>query len=227
MNCKNCGNEIAEGMKFCRFCGTAVEPAVQPTTESITAGVYTTPIDNVGYASAQPAPTKKKRKWLIPVIVIVVALCIAAGIIVPRLINNAKHKSPEAVVEAFFEYLKDGKVKKALKCYHSDMDLEYNSTGADAMIEIYKNVSISIDDVYYCDADDKAEIREEYGKVFENIAEVECSLSYMGMSVSESFTVVKDNGKWYMYDFSVLDDWDDYDDWEDYEDWEDYDDWDF
>ena len=212
MNCKNCGNEIAEGMKFCRFCGTAVEPAVQPTTESITAGVYTTPIDNVGYASAQPAPTKKKRKWLIPVIVFVLALCIAAGIAVPNIVKNAKHKSPKAVVEAFCKALKSGDMDKATKCYHPELGVDYDSSEASMMVTLMQSATFSVGDVEYYDADDLEEIKEEYGKTFQAIAEVECTITIMGMSDEDSFVVVKDNGKWYLYDFSMLED--DYDDWD-------------
>ena len=48
MNCKNCGNELKEGAKFCAACGTAVEAApVEPIAEPVVEATPVAPAEPV------------------------------------------------------------------------------------------------------------------------------------------------------------------------------------
>ena len=52
-------------------------------------------------------------------------------------------------------------------------------------------------------SDEVEECNEEYGTHFEAGAEVTFEVSMMGFSNESSMTTVKDDGKWYIYDFEI------------------------
>lgn len=61
MFCKNCGNEIPEGAKFCVNCGTPVEVPSEPAPEAPSTPVYEEPaapvIEKPAPVAEEPAPT--------------------------------------------------------------------------------------------------------------------------------------------------------------------------
>ena len=103
MFCKNCGNQLSEGEKFCSNCGTAIEPVVTPAANNeapVAASAETAAVAaeansaNVASAVVAPAPTpaptpvvpnpqppkKKKGKGkLIAIISAIVVVVLAAA----------------------------------------------------------------------------------------------------------------------------------------------------
>lgn len=85
--CPNCGQAVAEGIKFCPNCGAA-QPSAPPRTVP---GQASGPILNGQPASAQAAPPEKKghRTGLIAAIAAVAVALVAAGaLLVPRLFRS-------------------------------------------------------------------------------------------------------------------------------------------
>ncbi len=227
MICNNCGNQIEDGVGFCRFCGASTATQSQPTMERAATGEYTAATPDIGGTSYQNMPKKKKNlKWLIPVIAVVVVIGVLAAIFIPKLISSKMHKSPEAVMESFIKYAKKGDVDKMIECYHPSLQeyLKADAEGAEMMAGIFQSVSMKVTDVEYYHIDDVEECNEEYGTHFEAGAEVTYEVSMMGFSDESSMTTVKDDGKWYIYDFEIAEEIveDRYDD-----DYDDYDDFDF
>lgn len=220
MICNNCGNQIEDGVGFCRFCGASTVTQSQPTMERAATGEYTAVTPDIGGASYQKMPKKKKNlKWLIPVIAVAVVIGVLAAIFIPKLISSKMHKSPEAVMESFIKYAKKGDVDKMIECYHPSLQeyLKADAEGAEMMAGIFQSVSMKVTDVEYYHIDDVEECNEEYGTHFEAGAEVTYEVSMMGFSDESSMTTVKDDGKWYIYDFEIAEEivedrYDDYDD---------------
>ena len=100
MFCKNCGNQIPDGVAFCNNCGAAVAEApaqapvaAAPVVEQAPAAQYVAP------QYAAPAPQKSNGK-MIGIIVAAVA-AIAAVVVVLVLVLGGGSGSPEAVAEKY------------------------------------------------------------------------------------------------------------------------------
>lgn len=213
MICNNCGNQIEDGVGFCRFCGASTVTQSQPTMERAATGEYTAATPDIGGTSYQKMPKKKKNlKWLIPVIAVVVVIGVLAAIFIPKLVKGSKHKSPKKVVEAFIEGLEKGDMDKVVDCYHPSQRkaIDGDESEMQAGMMLMQMFSFSIGDVEYYSDEDVAEINEEYGTDFEAVCEVEMKLSYMGESQGNPTYTVKDDGKWYLYNFDLAEDEDDY-----------------
>lgn len=61
MYCRNCGNEIADGSKFCNHCGNPVEVPVQP--EVIEPGIHTKPMPDVEADAPRRTPVFEEFQW--------------------------------------------------------------------------------------------------------------------------------------------------------------------
>ena len=68
MKCPVCESENSEGKKYCGECGGELPQPEQVPEEQPTAAV-----------STDPKAEAKRRKWLIPVLAIVVALAVVGG----------------------------------------------------------------------------------------------------------------------------------------------------
>ncbi len=111
MNCKNCGNPLADGFKFCDKCGAAVEIAAeqpqnpemtenQPVVEAAAPAEAQAQVDATAPATqevptTQPTEvkTKKKKGWKKPLIIvasILVVLGVLVGIFFDYISNYAK-----------------------------------------------------------------------------------------------------------------------------------------
>lgn len=224
MKCNNCGNEIEDGVGFCRFCGSSTVAPSQPTMERPAGGEYSAVGMEVGGATYQKMPTKKKKnlKWLIPVIAIVVVLGVLAGIFVPKLIKGKKHGSPKKVVEAFVDAMKDNDMDKIIDCYHPSQRDEMRGTtdesGIAGSMAILQMFSFSVGDEDHLSEKEVAEFNKENGTSFDAICLVDIEMSYMGMSESNPTYTVKDDGKWYLINIDLYEVEDDYD--YDEDDWE-------
>ena len=79
MKCSNCGNELAEGAKFCPKCGTKVAKAM-PTSATPVESAKEAHIDTPNESAAPKAEPKPKKKLNKKAIVGVAALAIVAAI---------------------------------------------------------------------------------------------------------------------------------------------------
>ena len=68
MNCNNCGNDIAEGAKFCPQCGQEVEVQTAPETENVKEETKSTQV-NMEAAQQKadylppPPPDRRVQRW--------------------------------------------------------------------------------------------------------------------------------------------------------------------
>ncbi len=134
--CKNCGQKISEGARFCTNCGVAVESAyaVQETAEEEWEESWEDysedEYENPAYEEQKPSVKGKKRKkkkgkrkfWVIAVVVIVF-LCLAAA-------SGGKNKSADSVSETEDE---SGDTLEAASTAsdtaESEQDTEYSIAG--------------------------------------------------------------------------------------------------
>lgn len=93
MNCKNCGNPLDKGVKFCTSCGQPVEPenseeinSQEPVVEETTSAEITeTPVEENAFVNPEfnneRKPKKGAKKRVIAIIAVVVALALTLGVV--------------------------------------------------------------------------------------------------------------------------------------------------
>lgn len=87
--CPYCGAQIEDSAKYCNFCGAKIDPVPAAPSEPVT---QQTPAPAPEQAEQQPvyaqpiyaAPKKKSKKWLIPVIALLLVAAIGVGFLVTR-----------------------------------------------------------------------------------------------------------------------------------------------
>ncbi len=108
MFCNKCGNQIADGMKFCTSCGTPVGQSLEQAVEQ-----------------AKPVlKTKKRKLWLIPVIIVVALILIAIVAVgsIFAIARNAEKKYRDQI-ETAEKYLDDLDYTKAIAAYKEAIEL--------------------------------------------------------------------------------------------------------
>ena len=78
MLCKQCGREVPDQVKFCRYCGAQLVPIVAVP-------------DSIPEPAPEPIPVpnvKKSRRWLIPVIAGSAILCVVAILLLSWLLPD-------------------------------------------------------------------------------------------------------------------------------------------
>ena len=110
--CPNCKKELADGTKFCKFCGTPVTQTNAPKPVP----------SNVPKQATPPAPQKKKssKKIIIAIVAVLLAAIIALGIIfIPDLLKGKKEDNIE---EKLAEVLKESTTKPIVEMVCEDYD---------------------------------------------------------------------------------------------------------
>lgn len=218
MFCKNCGNQIPDGVAFCNNCGAAAAEApaqapvaAAPVVEQAPAAQYVAP------QYAAPAPQKSNGK-MIGIIIAAVA-AVAAIVVVLVLVLGGGSGSPEAVAEKYIiaqiEYDANGLVDcmADLTLKQSSEMLGYDEINKDAILEKleesipedpeikdYEIISVERSDEGI-DFDEEIEgIKEQFGEEAANaiseICKVRIELKLDGETTSRTVTCIKENGDW-------------------------------
>ena len=152
MFCKNCGNQIPDGVAFCAACGTAAAPAAAP-------------------AAAAAAP-KADKSNLIKLIAIVAAVAIVLGLFIGLLGGD----SPKSVAKDYIEASFEGDLKKTYSLQPGKMQkmFEKETDDEDEMFEMVEeygeelDVKVKVNNFaqYYKAVKKitKADTKETYGK---------------------------------------------------------------
>lgn len=112
MRCKNCGKELKENDRFCRYCGTVIESAeTVPARQEQSAQNEKTGQESDEIKQKKPDQDskpqgnqntgKKEKKVLIPILIAAVTLCAIIGIFVLKKPNESA--SGEAVASESYE----------------------------------------------------------------------------------------------------------------------------
>lgn len=97
MFCKNCGNEIKDGVKFCDKCGTLQNMSEQDTLTNPTITIQT-------------AQTSKNRKRLLRLLIIIIGIIIAIVLVVAILANIFNNSlSVKKVKTGYLTYFSESK----------------------------------------------------------------------------------------------------------------------
>lgn len=164
MFCKNCGNQIPDGVAFCAACGTPVAAA-----PAAAAPVYAAPAAPV--APAAPASDKSKLIKLI-------ALGAAVVVFLVLILSLLGGGSPKSVAKKYVQAELDGDMKagfsvmagKMQKCYEKEIMSEYKDEMFEMMEEQCEEMDIKANiknfNQYYKASKKvtKAEMTEEFGK---------------------------------------------------------------
>ena len=94
MFCRNCGNQVADGLKFCPTCGNPMEQAAAPVYEA-------TPQYDGAVVQQKPALDDQKKK-LIAVVAAALVVVILAIIFIPKVFGG-KIRSAEDLAEKYIE----------------------------------------------------------------------------------------------------------------------------
>ena len=152
MFCKNCGNQIPDGVAFCAACGTAAAPAAAP-------------------AAAAAAP-KADKSNLIKLIAIVAGVAIVLGLFIGLLGGD----SPKSVAKDYIEASFEGDLKKTYSLQPGKMQkmFEKETDDEDEMFEMVEEYGEELDvkvkvnnfNQYYKAVKKitKADNKETYGK---------------------------------------------------------------
>lgn len=194
MYCPNCGSELAEGVKFCGNCGTAVNSApAEPKTVDMNEvfGEYFSPAGNTGTThnarSTAPAKPKKKKKKgagllgiLVTVVVVVVVRLLVSGVFM------GLDKGIEAAEDAI-ERKKQEELDETLAAAESEEELQ---AALEAM-----------------DAKANGKANPEYLDVFERngLAATSSIVAYVGVN-ERSFVTEDEDGWIFRYEFGYDDD---------------------
>ena len=160
MFCKNCGNQVPDGVAFCAACGTPVAAAPAP------APVYAAP--------EVPAAPQSDKSKLIKLVAIIAAVAVVLGLFIALLGGG----SPKSVAKKYVEAELEGDMKAAFsvmagkmqKCYEKEFMSEYKDEMFEMMEEQCEELDIKANiknfNQYYKAAKKvtKAEMNEEYGK---------------------------------------------------------------
>lgn len=113
MYCKNCGNPIPEGNRFCEICGTAV-PEPGPSGKKILR-------DNKKRSAPLDPKQQKKRIAIIAAIVVIIGGGI--GILTGYLTQNSNAEYQEKLTTAQ-QYIDDGKVDEAIETFEEAIEIK-------------------------------------------------------------------------------------------------------
>lgn len=162
MFCKNCGNQIPDGVAFCAACGTAAAPAAAP-------------------AAAAAAP-KADKSGLIKLIAIVAAIAIVLGLFISLLGGG----NPKSIAKKYVEASIEGDIKaqygmmvgKMQKYVEEELMDDYKDEAFDYMEEQCDELDVKAKvnnfNQYYA-ASKKvaaAKMKEQYGKGYKVKIEV-------------------------------------------------------
>lgn len=162
MFCKNCGNQVPDGVAFCAACGTPVVAA-----PAAAAPVYAAP------AAAPAAPLGDKSK-LVKLVAIIAAVAVVLGLFIALLGGG----SPKSVAKKYVKAELEGDMKAAFsvmagkmqKCYEKELMDEYKDEMFEMMEEQCDELDIKANiknfNQYYKAVKKvtKAEMNEEFGK---------------------------------------------------------------
>ena len=154
MFCKICGNELADGVRFCPNCGTpapvpaAPHPAPQPQAQAY--GGYSN-------APVQQPPQKTKKKLLIAVIAVAVCICLTVGAYF--LFSGGKSKNyPQTPREAVARYIDAVRNK--------DVEEYYLVHGIDLEASVRKQLRMALHEYY---DNDYAKLREGLKEIADDV----------------------------------------------------------
>lgn len=164
MFCKNCGNQIPDGVAFCAACGTAAAPAAPAA------------------AAAAPAAPKADKSSLIKLIAVVAAVAIVLGLLISLLGGG----SPKSVAKDYVEASINGDIKaqyglmvgKMQKYIEKEVMDDYKDEAFDMMEERCDEADIKVKisnfNQYYKASKklSKANLVEQYGKGYKVKIEV-------------------------------------------------------
>ena len=128
MYCPNCGKQLPDGTKFCRYCGSPVEEAAAPPP--VPASVKDRSPSNaaIGQTSAAPGQSPHKKNGHKPLIFIAAAflflIVIAAAVLItPAAVRKIQEKRFEMKLEAGYRYLDELDYEQAVIAFQSSIKI--------------------------------------------------------------------------------------------------------
>lgn len=173
MFCKNCGNQVPEGVAFCAACGTPVTAAPAAAAPAYAAAAA---------PAAAPAAPKSDKSALIKLIAVIAAAAIVLGLLIALLGGGSAKSVAKKYVKAEIEgdmkaaySLMVGKMQKYVENeVYDDYEDELFEYMEEACDEEDINVKINNWNQYYKAYKKltKAEMNEQYGKGYKVTIEV-------------------------------------------------------
>ncbi len=121
MFCSNCGKEIEDGVKFCKYCGQKI--VEDKETEKVTVLEDTGVPKESGIASDTVIEKKKRNTGLVIAVVAVAVLLIAVGVLIFVMADSPAKKYEEQLKLAE-RYLDELDYDKAIAAYRAAIDID-------------------------------------------------------------------------------------------------------
>lgn len=128
MYCPNCGKQLPDGTKFCRYCGSPVEEAAAPPPVPESAKDRSLSNAAIGQTSAAPGQSPHKKSGHKPLIFIAAAflflIVIAAAVLItPAAVRKIQEKRFEMKLEAGYRYLDELDYEQAVIAFQSSIKI--------------------------------------------------------------------------------------------------------
>ncbi len=121
MFCSNCGKEIEDGVKFCKYCGQKI--VEDKETEKVTVLEDIGVPKESGIASDTVIEKKKRNTGLVIAVVAVAVLLIAVGVLI-FVMSDSPEKKYEEQLKLAERYLDELDYDKAIAAYRAAIDID-------------------------------------------------------------------------------------------------------